>query len=110
APHAPYLDQGLPYEYATNIANGTPLYRTVPSKDDRLRFEPWYQKKTKPKLEEANPYDPTFVSTADPPPAATIASSTTDPMGLGVDDLDAGTPWYLRDWDGGKPQVTLDDL
>jgi lipoprotein-anchoring transpeptidase ErfK/SrfK len=111
APHAPYLDQGLPYQYATNVANGTPLYRTIPSKDDRLRFEPWYQKKTKPKIEESNPYDPTFVSTTtDPPPAATIAPSTSDPMGLGVDDLDAGTPWYLRDWDGGKPQVTLDDL
>ena len=23
---------------------------------------------------------------------------------------DAGTPWYLREYDGGKPQVTLDDL
>lgn len=109
APHAPFMDQGLPYQYASNIANGTPLYRTVPSKDDRLKYEPWYQKKTKPKIEEDNPYDPTFVTT-DPSPAGTYTASASDPMGLGVEDLDAGTPWYLRDWDGGKPQVTLDDL
>ena len=23
---------------------------------------------------------------------------------------DSGVPWYLRDFDGGKPQITLDDL
>ncbi len=109
APHAPFTDQALPYQYASNLANGTPLYRTVPSKDDRLKYEPWYQKKTKPKIEEDNPYDPVFVST-DPAPTSTVVASADDPMGLGVDDLDSGIPWYLRDWDGGKPQVTLDDL
>ncbi len=109
APHAPYTDRALPYEYASNLANGTPLYRTVPSKDDRLKYEPWYQKKTKPKIEEDNPYDPAF-STGDPAPANTVVASAADPMGLGVDELDGGTPWYMRDWDGGKPQVTLDDL
>jgi L,D-transpeptidase catalytic domain len=109
APHAPFTDQALPYQYASNLANGTPLYRTVPSKDDRLKYEPWYQKKTKPKIEEDNPYDPAFVTT-DPAPTSTVVASAADPMGLGVEELDAGIPWYLRDWDGGKPQVTLDDL
>ena len=29
---------------------------------------------------------------------------------ISPDSLDAGIPWYLRGGDGGKPQVTLDDL
>ncbi len=102
-PHAPFADQALPYHYATNTGNGTPLYRSIPSREDRARFEPWIQAQRKPKSRaEENPYDPT--------PAPTATASPSDPMGLGIDELDAGTPWYLREWDGGKPQVTLDDL
>jgi hypothetical protein len=88
APHAPYTDKPLPYDYGYNVANGTPLYRVVPSREERLANEPWLAPK-KRKEETSN------------------------------DDLDAGapvvaenesTPWYLREHDGGKPNITLDDL
>jgi L,D-transpeptidase catalytic domain len=103
-PHAPNLDQPLPYQYAFNIANGTPLYRTVPAQKDRVQYEPWLVHKPKPKIEDSNPYD------------NYDAGSSAEPAGSGLgaafagDAEDAGVPWYLRDWDGGKPQITLDDL
>jgi hypothetical protein len=60
APHAPYLDQPLPYEYGYNITNGTPLYKTAPSREDRLKFEPWLKPRARvkplPVADEANPY------------------------------------------------------
>ena len=105
APHAPYMDRPLPYDYAYNIANGTPLYRTVPSNKDRLIYEPWLIHRPKPKL---------AVDDSDAGLATTSAAATDAVVGFsfGADPDDAGvtTPWYLRDWDGGKPQVTLDDL
>jgi lipoprotein-anchoring transpeptidase ErfK/SrfK len=35
APHAPYLDRNLPYEYGLNLTPGTPLYRRLPTKAER---------------------------------------------------------------------------
>jgi hypothetical protein len=106
APHAPYMDQPLPYQYAYNIANGTPLYRTIPSRKDRLVYEPWLVRKAKPKQRDDDDDDD------DAGVAAATASATDTVLGFsfGADTEDAGVPWYLRDWDGGKPQVTLDDL
>lgn len=102
APHAPYMDRPLPYDYAYNVANGTPLYRTVPSRRDRLIYEPWLVRK--PKRHDVDVLDAGTVATA-----TTAATDTVLGFSFG-DPEDAGTPWYLRDWDGGKPQVTLDDL
>ncbi|MBX3190896.1 MAG: L,D-transpeptidase [Labilithrix sp.] len=39
APHAPYMDRNLPYEYGLNITPGTPLYRRIPSKAERKENE-----------------------------------------------------------------------
>ena len=101
APHAPFLDQPLPYQYAYNIAHGTPLYRTVPSTKERLTYEPWLVHKPKPKVEEE-----------DAGVIADFAATNVATLGVsfGVDPDDAGTPWYLKDWDGGKPLITLDEL
>ena len=41
APHAPDQAGSLPYQYGYNTANGTPLYRTIPSREERVRLEPW---------------------------------------------------------------------
>ena len=54
----------------------------------------------KPKIITDNPYEEMLLD------AGGMATTSLDPT---LDD-DAGIPWYLRDWDGGKPQVTLDDL
>lgn len=39
--HAPDLDDVLPYKYARNAKNGTPLYRSIPSRDQMLEYEPY---------------------------------------------------------------------
>jgi lipoprotein-anchoring transpeptidase ErfK/SrfK len=117
APHLPFMNASLPYEYGYNVSNGTPLYRHAPSREERVALEPWLSAKARPKrgIEESNPYDldagvptmPTLGNSA----SATIALATpNDPLALGAEVFDAGTPWYLRDYDGGKPTVTLDDL
>jgi lipoprotein-anchoring transpeptidase ErfK/SrfK len=118
APHPPDMTTPLPYQYGYNIANGTPLYRTLPSREERLKLEPWLApkpKKAKPREEEETAsYGDESLDAGIPITLArstsTMTASTTDPFGLGADELDAGTPWYLRQYDGGKPTVTLDEL
>ncbi len=72
----PRRGESMPYDYGFNVANGTPLYWTIPARNDRAHLEPWLRGRPK-------------------------------------DDGDGGSepvPWYLRSHDGGKPQVTLDEL
>ncbi len=105
APHPPYLDQTLPYQYGYNITNGTPLYKSVPSREERVKLEPWLKPrpKVKPQREASNDMDAGMT-----PTAVSVALATSQ---AGADPgEDAGIPWYLRDYDGGKPQITLDDL
>lgn len=40
-PRQPDLTKVLPYPYARNAKHGTPMYRTVPSRDQMLRYEPY---------------------------------------------------------------------
>lgn len=119
APHPPDLDAALPYQYGYNVSNGTPLYRTLPSREERVRLEPWLAPKPKrPKPVEID--DESTASYGDDLDAGipltlakattTITATTTDPFGLGADEVENTTPWYLRQYDGGKPTVTLDDL
>lgn len=103
APHAPFEDRALPYEYGYNTANGTPLYGSVPSREERVAAEPWLAPKPKQKPEEtlertAATADGTTTLTAAVTPAPSEAAA-------------APSPWYLQSYDGGaKPKVTLDDL
>ena len=39
APHAPYMDRPLPYDYALNLTTGTPLYRRKPTPYERSKYE-----------------------------------------------------------------------
>ena len=75
----------------------------MPALKDRAQYEPWLVRKPKPKIEDSNPYDNYDAGAADPGGGGLGAA-------FGGDAEDAGIPWYLRDWDGGKPMVTLDDL
>jgi lipoprotein-anchoring transpeptidase ErfK/SrfK len=117
APHAPDMVSSLPYQYGYNVANGTPLYRTVPSREERLAIEPWLTPKKKArraKDDDSAQNDDSDSGVANAALTLTRSSlssgaSASDPLGV-TGDLDAGVPWYLRDYDGGKPQVTLDDL
>ncbi len=121
APHAPDMVSALPYQYGYNLTNGTPLYRQVPSREERAQIEPW----TAPKPKRSRRSQESDNASSDELDAgassASLSASTNltltksaspmagDPSG-GGDPLDAGVPWYLREYDGGKPQVTLDDL
>jgi L,D-transpeptidase catalytic domain len=111
AAHPPFLDQALPYQYGYNLTNGTPLYKSVPSRDERVKLEPWLKPKPKVKPVALSGGMDAGVTPAAVAVALTAANANPqDPLGVlgGVED--AGTPWYLRDYDGGKPQITLDDL
>jgi hypothetical protein len=56
ATNAPNLSEVLPYTYARNAKNGTPLYRSVPSREQMERYEPYLV--AKPKAEEPSPTKP----------------------------------------------------
>ena len=45
---APNLNEPLPYVYASNAKHGTPLYKTVPSREQMLKYEPYLEKKDVP--------------------------------------------------------------
>ena len=40
----------------------------------------------------------------------TAGATSNDPLSAFDPWGDSGVPWYLRDFDGGKPLVTLDEL
>jgi hypothetical protein len=105
SPHAPYMDRPLPYDYGYNVAHGTPLYRSVPSREDRAENEPWLAQARRRKLEEHKADDTQEEEDAGASTATTGSSSAS-----GTDPDAGAVPWYLRDHDGGKPQITLDDL
>ncbi|WP_394839011.1 L,D-transpeptidase [Pendulispora rubella] len=112
APNGPDLSSGLPYRYGYNLTNGTPLYRRVLSLEDRKKYEPWLvpapaapaadessgsngEAAASEESDEAAPPPP-------PPPSrnkrASAAASAT------------ATPWFMKETDGGKPQVALGEL
>ena len=109
----PDLDGPLPYTYGVNIQNGTPLYRTVPSRRERLKLEPWLLGRRRPKpvvvATDDNPY-------SDAPDAGTsvlIASAAIGENAGGALTPDPGgdVPWWDQSApDGGPPPVTLEDL
>ena len=50
AAQSPNLDEVLPYPYARNVKNGTPLYKSVPSREQMEKYEPYL----KPKAEDSS--------------------------------------------------------
>jgi hypothetical protein len=90
APHPPLADGPLPYDYGLNLTNGAPLYRRRPLKKERKDLEKGLAiGKTKKRAEGE--------SSSPPPP----------PSGGGTGDE---TPWYLKDHQGKRPQVKIDDI
>jgi hypothetical protein len=81
APHPPFTDRPLPYDYGLNLTTGTPLYRRKVTRVERTQYER----------------------------ALAVGKSKTDPGGA-PDPTPAGedTPWYARE--GARKTVTLGDL
>lgn len=77
---APNLDEVLPYTYARNAKHGTPLYHSVPSREQMLTYEPY--------LAEKKPADqPTSEASDDKtkPQSPTVVSGATRIAPLGGD-------------------------
>lgn len=88
APHPPYTDRPLPYDYGLNLTNGTPLYRRRPLKKERKDLESGLA-----------------VGKTNKDAGAGSAKATARAA------LDGGeAPWYLKDHRGQRPQVTIGDL
>ncbi len=52
-PRQPNIDEVLPYPYARNSKNGTPLYKSIPTKKQILTYEPYLPAAVKAKEELA---------------------------------------------------------
>ena len=125
APHDPDLEGPLPYQYGYNTTNGAPLYRQVPSHEERLKLEPYLNGGTASSTTTIAPRRKKRGSNSDD--RATESPASND-VQVQNEESDAGgsilglalasaktseepeVPWYMRDAGAGKPSVTLDDL
>lgn len=102
APHPPYTDKPLPYEYGMAMGTGTPLYFRIPKKGEKEKLEssipisktPGKKDKDKDKEKAKDP----------PKEKSAVDDDYTNP------DDENGTPWYMKQQTGEKPKVSLDDL
>jgi lipoprotein-anchoring transpeptidase ErfK/SrfK len=83
APHVPYMDRDLPYEYGLNLTPGTPLYRRIPLKSERRDNE-----KT----------------------LAIGKGVKTSDVAKKLQENGEALPAYLKDSGDAKPTVRFDDL
>ena len=101
----PDLEGPLPYVYGVNLFNGTPLYRSIPSRAQRRRLEPWLFRPRKAKVvddDSAAAASAAAAPTGSVDPAGVDASTTAD---------ESDVPWWEKDApDGGPTQITLEDL
>lgn len=89
----PNLKEILPYPYARNAKNGTPLYKTVPSREQMEKYEPYLHEKEKEK-DEGKDKDPVAKAAADAvakTAAAAAAAAVTPEPALPIAAQDAGT-------------------
>ncbi|HEY3234394.1 MAG TPA: hypothetical protein VGJ84_06740, partial [Polyangiaceae bacterium] len=84
---APNLEEVLPYQYARNAKHGTPLYRSVPSREQMLEYEPYLKPKPKQEPNLAEPVDGGAPNALGAPPL---------PLDAGVQS-DAQVQWWQRD-------------
>jgi hypothetical protein len=109
----PNLKDILPYPYARNAKNGTPLYKTVPSREQMDRYEPYLKdadKKDKEKDPAVKPPSDRAVAVAEKLAAA--RNDQVEPA-LPIAAQDAGTtllPAPIADPEPDKPWWQQDDI
>jgi hypothetical protein len=117
----PNLKDVLPYPYARNAKHGTPLYKTVPSREQMERYEPYLKEAEKKKeaendgLTKAAANDrasPTMPATPEPalPIAAQDAGTPLVPAPAPADPEPDKPWWQQEDIKDRLHQVKLDDL
>ena len=107
----PNLDSLLPYTYARNTKNGTPMYRTVPTRDEMKRYEPYLASDSSDAKAITHSTDSTEhpVTSAVPTAAASVASAPTEMSAAAAasvvpsttatvrEEEDPKTPWWQRE-------------
>lgn len=129
----PALEEVLPYKYAFNTAHGTPLYKSVPSKEEMLKYEPYLEaaKRAKKKAERAREKEEAEASGGGSSSAPAEDAKQAEPTDEGAGDKqeamakaeavgileDAGAPapedkpWWQQTADKSKPlKIKLSDL
>lgn len=97
----PNVEDLLPYQYAWNGTMGTPLYRSVPSKDEMLKYEPYLVKPKKKASEVAEAPKPLEGESQ----VVEVAAKTEKA------DADADKkPWWQAKAENAKAEVKLADL
>jgi len=126
----PNLDDVLPYRYARNAKNGTPLYRSIPTREQMLAYEPYLEgAKAEPAeasdkrtdgpaplaATENKAIDVKTAATEAPGPAA-VRVSEQRPVGAEGSAEEAAEPpvevpwWQAEDAKDRLHEVTLDKL
>jgi hypothetical protein len=115
----PAVDDILPYKYAFNVAHGTPLYRTVPTRDEWIDYEPYLnatKRAHKDRAERTASVDgkkrkKKRKGDAARPPETTEEPTTTDAKEQPATSPDAGAPPALPSPDASVaavPDTALD--
>jgi hypothetical protein len=79
---APNLDEVLPYKYARNAKHGTPLYHSVPSREQMLTYEPYLaEKDKKPTDQPAGDTRPVDDKAKAPNPTVVTGATRIAPLG-----------------------------
>jgi lipoprotein-anchoring transpeptidase ErfK/SrfK len=108
ATQGPNIDEVLPYPYARNAKNGTPLYKSVPSREQMEKYEPYLKAKEEDSAseEERNARRKTKEASADAgaPSAlpARLDAALADagvalPTAQEAADPEPEKPWWQRD-------------
>lgn len=101
----PNLEEVLPYTYARNAKHGTPLYHSVPSREQMLKYEPYLLEKKKPDIATAATPAPGPAPVQNPVAPASMpavdAGLPLDPgmADAGIEVADPEKPWWQRDKD-----------
>lgn len=102
----PDLNALLPYTYARNVKNGTPMYRTVPTREEMKRYEPYLSDDTaEPSPSSKGHEQATSTATADS--SNTVSTASVAPNGSAIPQpvssvTSAPAPSASND-DGDKP-------
>jgi lipoprotein-anchoring transpeptidase ErfK/SrfK len=109
----PNLDDVLPYRYAWNTTMGTPLYRSVPSRDEMADYEP-YLKIGRRKREgtSSDPGDEAEGSASQTEDPYAADAGPAGPAAANAAQASAETkkPWWQNEPDAGKQDIKLSDL
>lgn len=121
----------VPYKYAHNTKDGTPLYREIPSRQQMEQYEPYLTASSRAKAVDAASEEKTAVATRDHGRSAdagvtdapTAGSHTRDlaldagaPLAAAIDaaletdEPEPDLPWWQANPDAGRKPLTLRDM